>query len=419
MLRANLVVVACFALAPTAVLALPSFARREGVSCATCHTMVPRLNRTGYDYRNSGYRMPDKLGVEDAKFKEFGDFNSVRGEVVLSWLKSDPGDGTDGTSHTAINVVGVSLYPLTGSIAKNFASRVEIDVGADGAISVANLFVRGTYGSEDSHANLRIGITHPWEAYGGADLPAGISLPLFMSTPSSDAASGAGLAFSPQGFNQAQIEAGYTYKGFNIAASILNGVVVRADGTASANVGGSLVRDITDPNHNAKDFQIVANQFIGETSAVSAYYYHGTLSLPVAGAATPTTWSNTFDRVALFGTVAPLKRLWLLGGLQYGWDHAYDATAAGPSADRFLSSGWFGEVNARYDESLGLVARYDYFNPSRSAGNNNMQALTLALNGLIYGGLQGILEYRILKTDTAASVTRTDQSLQFHLFFAY
>jgi hypothetical protein len=224
--------------------------------------------------------------------------------------------------------------------------------------------------------------------------------------------------FAPQLFNQAQVEAGYTYKSFNIAASVLNGIFVQADGTAAANIGGSLVRDPSDPNHNAKDFQLVANQFIGEDNAISAYYYHGTVSLPVPGATTPASWSNSFDRAAFFATVAPIKKVWVLGGLEYGWDHAYDAAAAGPSADRFLSSGWFGEVDARYNEALGGIVRYDWFNPTRSASNNNVQGVTVGLNGLVFGGLQAILEYQLLKTDNGPGVTRTDQSLQLHLFFA-
>jgi hypothetical protein len=410
-----------FALASPAARAIPSFARREGVSCATCHTMVPRLNRTGYDYRNAGYRMPDQLGVTDAKFKEFGDFNAARSEIVLQWLHSDPGDGTASTNQTGVNVVGASLYPVTGAIAKNFASRVELDVSPDGAVSVANMFVRGTYGSENSHANLRIGITHPWEGFGASDLPAGLSLPLFMTMPATDPATGS-LYFAPQSFNQAQVELGYTWQGFNIAASMLNGIAVQGSGgnyNAVANIGGSLVRDQSDPNLNAKDFQVVANQFIEENSAISVYYYHGTLSLPVPSATTPATWSNTFDRVALFGTYAALKKVWLMGGLEYGWDHGYDATAQGPSANRFLSSGWFTEVDARYDESIGGLVRYDWFNPTRSAGNDNVQGVTVALNGLIYSGLQGILEYQLLRTDTGPNVTRTDQSLQLHLFYAF
>ncbi len=419
----RLVALACIVLTPAAALALPSFARREGVSCATCHSLVPRLNRTGYDYRNAGYRMPDKLGVEDAKFKEFGDFNSVRSETIISWMKSSPGDGSTGTTQTSINVLGASLYPLTGAIAKNFASRVELDVSASGGLSVANMFVRGTFGSEDHHVNLRVGVTHPWEGYGASDLPAGLSLPLALGMPSFEAASGTGSTyFAPSLFNQAQVEAGYTYKGFNLAASVLNGLVVQGSGGAfgaSPAIGGSLSRDPTDPNHNTKDFQVVANQFIGDDNAISAYYYHGSLSLPVAGATTPTTFSNQFDKAALFATLAPFKKLWILGGAVWGWDHTYDATAAGPSADRFLSSGWFAETNARYNESVGLIARYDYFNPSRSTGNDNVQGVTLALNGLVYGGLQGILEYQVLKTNTSQSVVRTDQSLQLHLFFAY
>ena len=36
----------------------PSFARKYKVDCSFCHTVYPRLNRTGYEFRRLGYRFP-------------------------------------------------------------------------------------------------------------------------------------------------------------------------------------------------------------------------------------------------------------------------------------------------------------------------------------------------------------------------
>jgi len=109
-----------------------------------------------------------------------------------------------------------------------------------------------------------------------------------------------------------QIEAlHYTYAGFNIAASMLGGHVVTlaADNSlsAAANVGGGQLRNSSDPNFNSKDFQVYAKQFIGKEGAVSALYYHGTVSIPVPGATTPTSWTDSFDRAAVYATVPVIR----------------------------------------------------------------------------------------------------------------
>src|ERR1700737_168500 len=43
--------------APSAM-AVPIFAERYGVSCQTCHTVVPRLNPFGENFRDAGFRWP-------------------------------------------------------------------------------------------------------------------------------------------------------------------------------------------------------------------------------------------------------------------------------------------------------------------------------------------------------------------------
>ena len=40
--------------------AIPYFARKFDTGCATCHTVVPKLNQTGLDFRERGYRLPGR-----------------------------------------------------------------------------------------------------------------------------------------------------------------------------------------------------------------------------------------------------------------------------------------------------------------------------------------------------------------------
>jgi hypothetical protein len=43
--------------------AMPNFARQYGVSCSFCHTVIPRLNRVGYEFRRAGWRAPSEIGL--------------------------------------------------------------------------------------------------------------------------------------------------------------------------------------------------------------------------------------------------------------------------------------------------------------------------------------------------------------------
>lgn len=44
---------------PTEVAAIPSFARRYGTACQTCHTVIPKLNSFGEAFRLNGYKIPE------------------------------------------------------------------------------------------------------------------------------------------------------------------------------------------------------------------------------------------------------------------------------------------------------------------------------------------------------------------------
>jgi hypothetical protein len=405
-------------LMPVSAEALPSFARREGVGCTMCHSTIPRLNRKGYEYQNAGYRMPAKIGV--ASDPEFGEMNSALTASGVSWLRTvDPGGVA--TTQSDINVISATLFPATGSFGRYWSSRIELSLSPGEAPEIEGAFVRGTFGNAEQHLNVRIGVMHPWEGYGAADEPVGLSSPLFQMTAPADRVSGTATFFAPMNFNQAGIEVGYTFASFNIAAKVSNGIVVAPDASgADANIGGGLSRSASDPNRNAKDFQVFANQFIGDEAAVSAFYYHGTSSIPVPAVTPATTWTDTFDRAALYATVPILPRkLYLQGGIQYGWDNAFDPATNAAASDRFLSSGWFAELYLRYNAYLGASARYDFFDPSRNTKDDVLQAFTIAVNGALLNGLQGIVEYQYLDAGAGPGISTTSHGLAFHALYVF
>ena len=58
MTRVLLITALLALLTPSVAHAIPAFARRYGVPCATCHTAIPRRNEFGDAFRKAGYRWP-------------------------------------------------------------------------------------------------------------------------------------------------------------------------------------------------------------------------------------------------------------------------------------------------------------------------------------------------------------------------
>ncbi len=433
------------------VQAMPNFARREGFDCATCHVNIPRLNRFGYEYRNAGFRIPSMIGeAKQAQFPEFGTMNTARLQSDWAW-HSQREKGTQITAGE-LTFLEATLYPVTGSFGRWWSSEGELSVASEDFFEVENAYLRGTFGNDKMHGNVRIGVFHPFEGYGASDRPLSIARPTFQRSAArwrsgqvgtNDYRGAAGTTqYTPWGFDEVGLEAGVTYQGFNIAATVFNGLFVEGAPPAPGDPdetkgfpfqGGDLVRTTRtttrpgDPNYNAKDFQIFANQFIGD-AAVSAHWYHGTLSIPVdgeVGTTGSTSFTDNFDRLSLYGTYvipkfapAPVPQLWVLAGFERGWDTGYDVATASKTS-KFGSQGWFGEIYSPITPMYGASVRYDWFDSSRSIADNTQQAVTVAFNAAALNGAQGILEYRHVLTNLNAVQDRNRDQLELRLIYIF
>jgi len=219
---------------------------------------------------------------------------------------------------------------------------------------------------------------------------------------------------------------GYTYRGFNVPGTIFNGVFVREDNGelhAFPFQGGALNRSSGDPNLNAKDFQVFGNQFIGDHGAISAYYYHGTVTIPILDTPAPVApWTDHFDRVALYATVPVVRKFSILGGAMYGWDTRFDNIAGTSTNDRVSSFGWFDEAYARYNDYLGGSVRYDFFDPSRGTKYDVVHAVTAAVSASLVNGahaVRSILEYQYRNAETSATASRIDHNLQLRVIYIF
>src|SRR5664279_2427849 len=116
---------ACAALAPQPLQAIPAFARKYNLKCYSCHTIPPALNKTGYTFKRLGYRLPPdemdgskpapKISELDKNIK-FSITNSLAliGQGSFSVDKTK-GDGISPTSTSSFNLDEVAMF-AAGSV---------------------------------------------------------------------------------------------------------------------------------------------------------------------------------------------------------------------------------------------------------------------------------------------------------------
>src|SRR6266498_1619775 len=133
--------------------AMPNFSRKLGVSCATCHTTIPALNRTGYKFRAAGFRMPSDIGKEEDKKFDLGDAFAARIQQRYDTQATNQPNGAPinncvagvcgpRTTTNAFSFFEATLYPLTGSWGKYFASESELSVSPEDVFEIENAYIR-------------------------------------------------------------------------------------------------------------------------------------------------------------------------------------------------------------------------------------------------------------------------------------
>jgi hypothetical protein len=123
------------ALAPSAE-AVPSYTRRYGLECSSCHTMWGALNGAGVTFRLSGYRaMFGRDLVPITPDIDVGGVFAIPTTLPISFItgfggdwrteKREPSDGTlFRRTASSMNIEDASIF-LTGPIGKHFSAFVE------------------------------------------------------------------------------------------------------------------------------------------------------------------------------------------------------------------------------------------------------------------------------------------------------
>jgi hypothetical protein len=388
--------------------AMPMFARKLGVPCATCHTAIPRLNEMGYKFREAGFRMPQDIGKPETEKFDVADYFS--GRIQARYDASRTKIGPVASHRSQIRFHELTLYPMTGSFGKYFSSLVELSFAPEEPAEVENAYVRLNKGDDTRFFQGRFGVFHPFEGYGASDRPIALSRPYFQTNPANLNQS---TFFTPWGFDQAGIEGGGSRGRTSFRATVFNGLMVREEEgslLAFPAQGGPLSKPGGTTSANSADFQLFANQILNpDGGGVSAYYYHGRLDLPIGGSL-DNTFQNSFDRFALYGAYPVVPKLHVLAAFQSGRDDAL-------SGGRFTSRGAFAEADVPLHDYATAGVRYDWFDPATTKSSNELRGVFAFLNLPFQNGLQFIAEYQHKNTKRGANPDRNDNIFQVRFIF--
>jgi len=386
---------------------MPMFARKYKLECNVCHTIVPRLTETGFNFRAAGFRMPEEIGKKDEKETfnfNVGDYDSLRLQARYDLSRTDNAGATSTTNQ--LTHFEITLYPLTGAFLSNYSSLFEISLAPGESAEVENAYGRGNWKAGAGQFSARLGIFHPFEGYGASDRPITISRPLLQATAANFNQS---TFFTPWNFDEAGLEVGYTINRSAFRATLFNGLTFSEEentATPATGLSGNDSKVKGRPSYNSKDYQLFFNQILTDNGGgISLYYYSGVLDLPVTGSDPVTFFKNGYERYAVYASY-PIGPVLLLGSYQEGKEDTF--TAAAGYGPRNKIQGYFGEADVIPNPHWGVALRYDDFDPSTSIDNNKIDAFTVAVNGAMNNGLQAIAQYQHTRTQ---QITQADNKV--------
>ena len=397
---------------------MPMFTRKYQMECGGCHSVIPKLNKTGEDFRAAGFRMPDAIGEEDQEANNISTQNATRLQTRYDASRTD--NAGLKTDRSQLTFLEITLYPLTGAFNKNYASLTEISLVPEEPAEIENAYVRGVWKAGDGFVSARAGIFHPFEGFGASDRPVSLARPLLQTT---SANYNQKTFFTPWGFDEAGLEVGYNYQNTSVRATVFSGTTFDAGEGIAHPVqtrSGAFAKDPSRPDANTKDVQIFATQKLHpDGGGISLYFYNGAIALPVKGYVAPDSFffKDKFQRYAGYASYPVAKQLVLLGGAQGGTDKTF-ALGKGLGEDS-KSVGYFGEADVNLYKHAWLGARYDYFDPSDLKDKNEITAGTVAVNAPFNNGLQVITEFQYRQTKQGAKADKKDSSLQARLIWIW
>ena len=455
--------------------AIPMFARRYGVPCSTCHTSPPRLNETGYQFRAAGFRMPTEIGKPAGGDHPFKPTDYIGFRLQPRYDVTHSSVGSQSKTTQKVRLFAAEGYLWYAPISKYFSSNLKVTFWPEESNETelterVEGTLRFTYGNADKFIDIRGGVPHPHEGFGGSEAYVVTNTRPFIHELQS-ANFNQETFFTPDGFHQAGGSVGYYHKRSTIRLQVTDGIRVRQDDRGNLEPFGRrdpVTTALPQSNRGGPDFNLFFNQILHHQAGnFSVQYYNGRSYLPrldllppgtgVAAAAAlrqpgdlgdisrrlsftanplgfrsmaigpgvsalePTAqpidmsnlpfFKNTFDRLGIYAGY-PIKRVNLLYGIQRGRDTI-------GSGGHFTSLGHFGEAMIRVVNDISVVgARFDWFDPARNLDHNEMRGITAYMNVWLHNELRVTPEYQhLVFKHGSGEPEQTDNRFQLRLYW--
>jgi hypothetical protein len=180
---------------PEGARAIPTFARKESVSCSVCHAAWPLLNETGRNFKENGYRFSEGYKEPDVISQHLRLEEILPVSTVLTSRPFDKFESGDGTLQ-ALQEVSLLIAGTTHEVVSCFAEIAgeaetdfgpEIEMAAVGyhpselfnvRLAYSLLTQADPYDTYSSHRSLTVaGYSVTDSPFGGADSESGLGAP--------------------------------------------------------------------------------------------------------------------------------------------------------------------------------------------------------------------------------------------------
>lgn len=389
--------------------AIPAFARMYSYNCSMCHYPgYAQLNKFGYNFRAAGYRIPSDIGkdVNGGKF-DLANYLAIRESAGVKATTTKNANGAPVPDNASFTLGGGSIY-AAGAVGTNFFNYSEISLGNGTGVfpgsspSLASEKLGYVTGSENDFWTFRIG-KFSAQGFGASDSgPVGSA-----SIVSSVKPTGTGA------------EVGYTHNDTRVTVAVWDGIQAPVYSDLDGSTTGATT-DQTAPaadSNNAKDIQVVLNQFIGDDGLdLNAFFYNGFNGSLAYNGPTPTVanGAGTGDQPgqeyfasAFFLTVPVIKNLDLKTGVEYGVTNAGIFATTGQGIP---TAGTFAEVDYAMDEITPLVFRWDSTTSNVNLANSDTEKFTL-------GAVTPFIQ--VVYMNPTVSLTRSNTSAGYNDAYAF
>ncbi|MCM3870294.1 MAG: hypothetical protein ND895_06300 [Pyrinomonadaceae bacterium] len=382
--------------------------------CSTCHTSPPRLNETGYRFRAAGFRMPEELDKSVEQSHKLTDHIGFRLQPRVDVVRSSIGAASENIND--VELFASEAYLWYGPISKHLSAMAKVTFWPEESSETERHErleggLRFNYGNAENFIDIRAGVPHPLEGFGGSESYSVSNTKPFiqeLKTANFDQ----DTFFTPLGLHQLAVSAGYYFKRTTIRGALSSGMRLLVDDKDGELQPFGRKEPFTrglSGSEGGPDLQLFFNQILHPDGGnVSLYYYNGRATLPrldllpereprdpfdESTKLTPeeianlTFFKNTFQRLAFYAGY-PIERFSLLGGVQYGRDNI-------GSGGHFSSLGYFAEGNVKVLNDISVAGvRFDWFDPARIKHDNEMIGVTPYVNVWIRSQLRIAAEFQ-------------------------